>query len=85
MKKGKNKKSVNFKAGVKALVFSSVFLYSFVIVSILMLLYLNYTFYEIYKIALRKPNLQDLLIIFSGSILFIVVPFVLGLKMKTKK
>lgn len=76
----KKKEKINLSLGLVNLKYSATFLLIITIFLLLFFIFLKYTLLQILSIGLKAPKDQDYLVIFAGFILFIVVPFVLGLK-----
>lgn len=85
-KKGeKAKKDWDIQKGVLAIKLSISFLFLSTLLLILVLIIKGFDTLEISKIVFSKPKLESYVILFAGSILFIVIPFVLGAKFSKKK
>ncbi|MFA5857065.1 MAG: hypothetical protein WC867_06900 [Candidatus Pacearchaeota archaeon] len=84
LNKNHNTKEINFNSTLYALKISSLVLLFSVFLLIITLFNLGFSLDQILRTLFRKPSGNDFLAIFAGSILFIVVPFVLGVKANNK-
>jgi hypothetical protein len=75
-------KELDLSLGIKGLKISFFILLFFVICLLINLLFMGLTLLQIIFITLRVPTQNDYPILFAGFILFIVIPFVLGIKLK---
>lgn len=75
-----NKANLYFRLGLNGLKISLSLLIFFMILLLAFLFLQKNSFSDITNILFVKPAGQDYLVLFAGSILFIVVPYLLGIK-----
>lgn len=75
-------KKIDFRAGFKGVKISSIVLFSLIMYFFAYLVFIGLSALQIFSIALEKPTGQDYFVIFAGFILFIIIPFIVGVKLK---